>query len=68
MGFHGVRAFDGDTFKYEVLINSAKAMIENGKIYNRPEMVSENKELKEQLKINYSEIYNIDYPKLGIVL
>lgn len=31
--------------------------MENGKMYNIYEMVSENKEFKEQLKINYVGIY-----------
>ena len=49
-----VGAFEGDTIKYEILINSTKNMIENGKMYNRPEMVSENEEL---LKL-YEDIYS----------
>ena len=49
-----VGAFDGDTVKYEILINSTKSMIENAKIYNRTEMVSENEEL---LKL-YEDIYS----------
>jgi len=49
-----VGAFDGDTVKYEILINSTKTMIENAKIYNRTEMVSENEEL---LKL-YEDIYS----------
>lgn len=31
--------------------------MENGKMYNIYEMVSENKELKAQIKINYAGIY-----------
>ena len=49
-----VGAFEGDTIKYEILINSTKTMIENAKIYNRTEMVSENEEL---LKL-YEDIYS----------
>lgn len=49
-----VGAFEGDTIKYEILINSTKNMIENAKIYNRTEMVKENKEL---LKL-YEDIYS----------
>lgn len=49
-----VGAFEGDTVKYEILINSAKTMIENAKIYNRIEMVNENEEL---LKL-YEDIYS----------
>ncbi|HBG5277819.1 TPA: tyrosine-type recombinase/integrase [Clostridioides difficile] len=48
-----VGAFEGDTIKYELLINSAKAMIENAKMYNRTEMANENEEL---LKL-YEDIY-----------
>ncbi len=49
-----VGAFEGDVNKYEVLINSTKTMIENAKVYNRIEMVSENEEL---LKL-YEDIYS----------
>ena len=49
-----VGAFEGDTVKYEILINSTKTMIENAKIYNRTEMISENEEL---LKL-YEDIYS----------
>lgn len=49
-----VGAFEGDTVKYEILINSTKTMIENAKMYNRTEMVSENEEL---LKL-YEDIYS----------
>ena len=49
-----VGAFEGDTVKYEILINSTKNMIENAKMYNRTEMVSENEEL---LKL-YEDIYS----------
>lgn len=49
-----VGAFEGDIVKYEILINSTKTMIENAKIYNRAEMVSENEEL---LKL-YEDIYS----------
>ena len=48
-----VGAFEGDIGKYEIMINSTKNMIENGKMYNRPEMVKENEEL---LKL-YEDIY-----------
>lgn len=40
-----VGAFEGDTVKYEILINSTKSMIENAKMYNRIEMANENEEL-----------------------
>ncbi|MEQ3457578.1 tyrosine-type recombinase/integrase [Enterococcus cecorum] len=49
-----VGAFEGDAVKYEILINSTKTMIENAKMYNRTEMVSENEEL---LKL-YEDIYS----------
>ena len=49
-----IGAFEGDTVKYEILINSTKTMIENAKIYNRTEMISENEEL---LKL-YEDIYS----------
>src|SRR5699024_3092739 len=49
-----IGAFEGDTAKYEILINSTKNMIENAKMYNRTEMVSENEEL---LKL-YEDIYS----------
>lgn len=54
VGFHGVRALGSGTVKYEVLINSAKIMMEKRKMYNRSKIISENKEFKEQLKINYA--------------
>ncbi len=49
-----VGAFEGDTIKYEILINSTKNMIENAKMYNRTEMINENEEL---LKL-YEDIYS----------
>ncbi|MBC2460283.1 tyrosine-type recombinase/integrase [Clostridium beijerinckii] len=49
-----VGAFEGDTVKYEILINSTKTMIENAKMYNRTEMVCENESL---LKL-YEDIYS----------
>lgn len=49
-----VGAFEGDNVKYEILINSTKSMIENAKMYNRSEMMSENEEL---LKL-YEDIYS----------
>ena len=51
-----VGAFEGDTVKYEILINSTKTMIENAKMYNRTEMVSENEELLELYEDIYSKI------------
>ena len=50
----GVGIFEGDIKKYEIHINSAKAFIEQAKIFNREDMASENIEL-----LNfYEEIYN----------
>ena len=49
-----VGAFEGDVVKYEILINSTKNMIENAKMHNRTETVSENEEL---LKL-YEDIYS----------
>ena len=49
-----VGAFEGDIVKYEILINSTKNMIENAKMYNRTEMISENEEL---LKL-YEDIHS----------
>lgn len=51
-----VGAFEGDTVKYEILINSTKTMIENAKIYNRTEMISENEELLNLYEDIYSKI------------
>ena len=51
-----VGAFEGDTVKYEILINSTKTMIENAKMYNRTEMVSENEELLKLYEYIYSKI------------
>ena len=51
-----VGAFEGDTVKYEILINSTKTMIENAKMYNRTEMVSENEELLKLYENIYSKI------------
>lgn len=48
-----IGAFEGDIFKYEILIDSTKTMIENAKMYNRTEMANENEEL---LKL-YKEIH-----------
>jgi integrase len=51
-----VGAFEGDIIKYEILINSTKTMIENAKMYNRTEMVTENEELLKLYKDIYSKI------------
>lgn len=61
-----VGAFEGDTIKYEVLINSTKTMIENAKIYNRTEMVNENEELLKLYEDIYSKISqgNMIYSRL----
>lgn len=61
-----VGAFEGDTVKYEILINSTKSMIENAKIYNRTEMINENKELLKLYEDIYSKISqgNMIYSRL----
>ena len=61
-----VGAFEGDTVKYEILINSTKTMIENAKMYNRAEMVSENEELLKLYQDIYSKISqgNMIYSRL----
>lgn len=51
-----VGALESDVNKYEILINSTKAMIEGGKMHNRPEIVSENEELLNLLENVYSTI------------
>lgn len=50
----GVGIFEGDIKKYEIHINSAKALMEQAKVFNRDDMAKENEEL---LKL-YEEIYN----------
>jgi integrase len=50
----GVGIFEGDVKKYEIHINSTKALIEQAKVYNRDDMVKENEEL---LKL-YEKICN----------
>lgn len=61
-----VGAFEGDIVKYEILINSTKNMIENAKMYNRTEMVSENEELLKLYEDIYSKISqgNMIYSRL----
>ena len=62
-----VGAFEGDVKKYEILIGSTKAMIENAKVYNRTDMLSENQELLKLYEDIYSKITegNIIYSKLN---
>lgn len=50
----GVGIFEGNIKKYEIPINSTKALIEQAKVFNREDMVNENEEL---LNL-YEEIYN----------
>ncbi|MGV8983297.1 tyrosine-type recombinase/integrase [Clostridium sp.] len=50
----GVGIFEGDVNKYEIHINSTKALIEQAKVFSRKYMVKENEDL---LNI-YEEIYN----------
>lgn len=61
-----VGAFEGDTVKYEILINSSKTMIENAKMYNRTEMANENEELLKLYEDIYSKISqgNMIYSRL----
>ena len=62
-----VGAFEGDIKKYEILISSTKAMIENAKVYNRTDMLNENQELLKLYEDIYSKITegNIVYSKLN---
>lgn len=62
-----VGAFEGDVKKYEILIGSTKAMIENAKVYNRADMLNENQELLKLYEDIYSKITegNIVYSKLN---
>lgn len=62
-----VGAFEGDVQKYEILISSTKAMIENAKVYNRTDMLNENQELLQLYEDIYSKIIegNIVYSKLN---
>ena len=61
-----VGAFEGDIGKYEIMINSTKNMIENGKMYNRTEMVKENEELLKLYEDIHSKISqgNIIYSRI----
>lgn len=61
-----IGAFEGDVKKYEILINSSKTMIENAKLYNREEMVTENEELLQLYENIHSVIHkgNIIYGRI----
>lgn len=61
-----VGVFDEDIIKYEILINSTKAMIENAKMYNRTEIINENEALLKLYEDIYSKISqgNIIYSKI----
>ena len=61
-----VGVFEEDAKKYEILINSTKAIIENAKIYNRTEIVNENEELLKLYEDIYSKISqgNIIYSRI----
>lgn len=50
----GIGIFEGDVKKYEIHINSTKALVEQAKTFIRDDMVKEN----EELLILYEEIYN----------
>lgn len=61
-----VGAFEGDVFKYEILIRSAQSMIESARTYSRIEMIKENEELLDLYKNVYAKIKegNIVYSRL----
>ncbi|HCQ6371261.1 TPA: tyrosine-type recombinase/integrase [Clostridioides difficile] len=61
-----VGAFEEDTIKYEILINSTKTIIENAKMYNRTEIVIENEELLKLYEDIHSKISqgNMIYSRL----
>lgn len=61
-----VGAFEEDTIKYEILIKSTKTAIENDKMYNRTEIVSENEELLRLYEDIHSKISqgNIIYSRI----
>ncbi|MGU8471615.1 tyrosine-type recombinase/integrase [Clostridium perfringens] len=61
-----VGAFEEDTIKYEILIKSTKTAIENAKMYNRTEIVSENEELLRLYEDIHSKISqgNIIYSRI----
>lgn len=61
-----IGAFEGDSKKYEILIQSTKSLIDNAKIYNRIEMVEENSELLKLYEDIYSKIIqgNMIYSRL----
>lgn len=61
-----VGAFEEDTIKYEILINSTKTIIENAKMYNRTEIASENEELLKLYEDIHSKISqgNIIYSRI----
>lgn len=61
-----IGAFEEDIIKYEILINSTKTVIENGKMYNRTEIVRENEELLRLYEDIHSKISqgNIIYSRI----
>lgn len=61
-----IGAFEGDVFKYEILINSTESIIKYAKAYNRKEMVKENEEILNLYQKVYAKIKegNIVYSRL----
>jgi integrase len=62
----GVGIFEGDIKKYEIHINSTKALIEQAKVFSRRDMAKENEELLDIYENIYNTISNgsIVYGKL----
>ncbi len=62
-----IGVFEGDVKKYEILMSSTQAMIENAKVYKRTDMLNENQELLKLYEDIYSKITegNIVYSKLN---
>ena len=65
-----IGAFEGDIFKYEILIKSTKSLIKKAKDFNRIEMVKENQEILNLYNSIYEKITkgNIVYSRLDRLL
>lgn len=65
-----IGATEGDIKKYEILIESTNTIINNAKIYNRDEMLADNKELLKLFKNIHSTISsgNIIYGRLDKIM
>lgn len=61
-----IGAIDGDIQKYEIMINSTTALIQNAKLHNRYDAVQDNKELLDIYQNIYSKIAqgNIIYSRI----